>query len=219
MKKPNTAEWLLVGCLLALPFVYAGVIYRSLPHTIPTHFNIRGEADRFGEKDSLWVIVSILAVVSLGVYMLVRYLPNIDPKKTAGQSPNLTRKIAIAIVIFLSCISLAIVHATHSSQFNTGRIILPLVGIFFAVLGNYMHSIKPNYFVGFRTPWTLENEDNWRKTHQLVGKLWVPGGVIMAMGALLLPMEAGLILFFCCMLPMIFVPLVYSYLYFKKQKR
>jgi uncharacterized membrane protein len=67
------------------------------------------------------------------------------------------------------------------------------MGAFFAVLGNYMHSIKPNYFVGFRTPWTLESEDNWRKTHQLVSKVWVPGGLLIISGtSFLLPFKAGI---------------------------
>jgi uncharacterized membrane protein len=70
---------------------------------------------------------------------------------------------------------------------------LPLMGLLFSVLGNYMHSIKPNYFVGFRTPWTLENEDNWRKTHQLMARIWVPGGLLITIGTLLLPFMAGFI--------------------------
>ena len=33
-----------------------------------------------------------------------------------------------------------------------------------------MHSIKPNYFVGMRLPWTLESEANWRSTHQFASR-------------------------------------------------
>ena len=82
-----------------------------------------------------------------------------------------------------------------------------------------MHSIKPNYFVGFRTPWTLENEDNWRKTHQLVGKLWVPGGILITLAALLLPAKAGFIVFICMISVITIIPGIYSYRYFKNHKQ
>jgi uncharacterized membrane protein len=59
-----------------------------------------------------------------------------------------------------------------------------------------MHSIKLNHFVGFRIPWALENEENWRKTHRLVGKIWLPGGLLVTVLCLLAPVKAGIILFF-----------------------
>lgn len=218
MKKPTSAEIALVIGILLVPFVYVAVIYPTLPATIPTHFNIRGEADKFGEKDSLWLITAIMGFAALSTYLLVRFLPNIDPKKTAGQSPDLNRKIAFTVVLFLTCISIGIVRSSSSKQLEMVKFIPPLIGIFFSVLGNYMHSIKPNYFVGFRTPWTLENEDNWRKTHHLVSKIWVPGGLLIAVAALLLPMQYGMIAMLVLLVPMIFVPVVYSYLYYRKHR-
>jgi len=47
-----------------------------------------------------------------------------------------------------------------------------------ALLGNYMTSLKPNYFAGFRTPWALENEVVWRKTHRRGGKLLFWGSLV-----------------------------------------
>lgn len=53
------------------------------------------------------------------------------------------------------------------------------IGVLFIVLGNYLPKIKPNYFIGIRTPWTLENETVWQKTHRLGGKVFVVMGVLM----------------------------------------
>ena len=36
---------------------------------------------------------------------------------------------------------------------------------YFAFLGNYFKTIKPNYFIGIKTPWTLENERGLEKKH------------------------------------------------------
>ena len=60
-------------------------------------------------------------------------------------------------------------------------LIFVIIGLLFAFLGNYFKTIKPNYFIGIKTPWTLENEEVWKKTHLIGGKLWFIGGLLMAL--------------------------------------
>jgi uncharacterized membrane protein len=55
--------------LLWLTVVYN---YTALPETIPTHFNIKGEADAYGSKFSL----IILAVVGTVIFTILSYLVN-----------------------------------------------------------------------------------------------------------------------------------------------
>jgi uncharacterized membrane protein len=90
------------------------------------------------------------------------------------------------------------------------------MGLLFLVLGNYMYSVKPNYFIGFRVSWTLQNEDNWRKTHQLAGKLWVAGGLLITLASLLLPTIPGIIVSGIILLAMIIAPGVFSYRYYRQ---
>ncbi|MES2002942.1 MAG: SdpI family protein [Bacteroidota bacterium] len=218
MKQTSPLGILLIALIICLPLIYTAIIYPELPYTIPLHFNINGKADRFGSKDEIWFVTVLLAVVSAGVYLLIRNLGKIDPKKTAGQSPELYHKIATTIVIFLSAINLVIVYATKAGSINIANLLLPLLGLFFTVLGNYMHSIKPNYFIGFRTPWALENEDNWRKTHQLVGKVWVPGGLLITLATLVFPAKIGFVVFMSIIVLMVAIPAIFSYQYFKKNQ-
>ncbi len=218
MKNASSLGTWLVLLLIIIPLIYLGGIYNSLPETIPLHFDINGKADGFGSKSKLWFVVILMTVVSAGTYLLITNLPKIDPKKTAGQSPELYHKIAIVLVVFLCALNIVIIYSSVSGSFKMSKLLIPLLGLMITLLGNYMHSIKPNYFVGFRTPWTLENEDNWRKTHQLVGKLWVPGGILITILTLLLPAKAGFIVFLSIMGVITIIPGIYSYLYFKKNQ-
>jgi uncharacterized membrane protein len=93
------------------------------------------------------------------------------------------------------------------------------LSLFLAYLGNLMHSIKPNYFAGFRIPWTLENEDNWKKTHRLASKIWFAGGIILAVISLLLPVKLVIIVFLVAVLIMSIIPVVYSYRLFKSSSK
>jgi len=95
---------------------------------------------------------------------------------------------------------------------------LSLSGLLFAIMGNYMSTIKPNYFAGIRLPWTLENADNWKKTHALAGRIWFGGGLLLAIICLFLPPAVAFVAFFISLTLMILIPCIYSYNLYKKQK-
>ena len=218
MKSSSPATTLLLVALILLPPAYALYVYPSLPDQVAVHFDLAGTPDRYGSKDNVWILALVMSVVAAGIYLLMLYLPKIDPKKTAGQSPELFRKIGLLVAAFLCAISLILIYAMQNGGMNATKLMFPLMGLLFLVLGNYMHSIKPNYFVGVRLPWTLENEDNWRRTHQLTGKIWVPGGLLITITSLLLPPKPAFIVFLVLIATMVLVPTIFSYRYFKKHQ-
>lgn len=52
------------------------------------------------------------------------------------------------------------------------------MGVLFIVLGNIMGKIRPNWFIGVRTPWTLSSKLSWTKTHRLSGWLFIFMGLL-----------------------------------------
>jgi uncharacterized membrane protein len=48
---------------------------------------------------------------------------------------------------------------------------------------------------GIRTPWTLDNEEVWRQTHQICGKWMFYGGIICAVLLAILPFKIGFLVF------------------------
>ncbi len=208
----------LVFIFIAMPLFYLYQVYPSLPATIPTHFGIDGKPNGFSDKHQIiWIIVGT-SVVSLGSYLLIKYLPKIDPKKTSSLGAGNLQKIALAVVALLSSIMITMLYASMHGNFSFSRLFNPLMGIFFIVVGNLMYNIKPNYFVGIRIPWTLENEDNWRATHHMAGKLWVAGGILITVFTLLLPAQAGEYFFMACTLLLALAPIIYSFIFFKNNR-
>ncbi|HLY69611.1 MAG TPA: SdpI family protein [Puia sp.] len=212
--KKNIFFTLFVFVIALVPVFYLAAVYDALPQTIPTHFGFSGKPDSFGNKNILWTTASILPFVSIGIYFLLRNIYRIDPKKTAKISPEIFEKIGMAIVLLFAILGISIIYASAHGTFSV-RLLLPIMGLFFVYMGNMMHSIKPNYFVGIRLPWTLEDPANWRATHQLSGKLWFVVGIIITIGTLLLPEKMALIFFFCLTGVLVFIPIVYSYRFFK----
>ena len=44
--------------------------------------------------------------------------------------------------------------------------VLPAVATLVIVTGNFMGKTRANFFVGVRTPWTLESDHSWEKTNR-----------------------------------------------------
>ncbi|HTJ12506.1 MAG TPA: SdpI family protein [Dinghuibacter sp.] len=208
----------LVAALVWLaPLAYLAYVYPQLPATVPTHFDLRGEANAWGTRGDAIVGNMVLMGVSLGVALLLRYLPSIDPKKKIKYSMGTLRKITYAIVFLFTVLNVAIIYSTQHGRFVLGgRLLYVLMSLFYVYLGNLFYSLKPNYFVGIRTAWTLENETVWRKTHQWGGRLWVVQGLVMAAACALLPENAGTIVFFIGTGLLGLGPVVYSYLCYRR---
>jgi uncharacterized membrane protein len=206
---------ILVFIIAALPFAYLAYIYPSLPATVAVHFGADGKANGFDNKSSLWLIISITGVTSLLTYLLMRFLPKIDPKRSAKYSAATFNKIGVAIVLLMCLISCLIINTSQKNSFALSNAVPVLIGIFFAFMGNLMPTLKPNYFAGIRTPWTLESEDTWRKTHQLAGKLWFAGGILIVALSLMMTAENAMYGVFIVTLIIVIIPVVYSFKYYK----
>jgi len=214
--KKSTPNLLLALVILAVPFAYAAYIYPTLPQTIPTHFNIKGEADGFGERSTIFLGPGILSGVGLFTFFLLSNIKNFDPKKFKAEDEGMFKKLALFLVAFLSLLGLIITFASTAPKLNITNLLLPLLGISFAIMGWYMPKIHQNYFAGFKLPWTLENVDNWNETHKVAGKIWIYGGIIQAIGTLILPSVAAFIVFIGSTFIMVIIPTVFSYRMFKR---
>jgi uncharacterized membrane protein len=201
------------------PVIYLAVIWKSLPQTVAVHFNIDGKPDRYGSKNELWGVSVLLLAVSIGTYLLITNIHRIDPKRYQKEMQDKYDKIAVTVIVFLSAIHFFVIYASAVGGINFAPgLIFSAVSILFAVIGNYMYTIKPNYFVGIRVPWTLSSNDNWRKTHQFAARLWFIAGIIMAILTLLLPATPAMILFYTGTALITIIPIVYSYKLFTKEK-
>jgi Predicted integral membrane protein len=87
------------------------------------------------------------------------------------------------------------------------------------VLGNYFKDMKPNYYIGIRTPWTLKDERVWYNTHKLGSKVWIFGGLALLLGFIFISKEKVFLpIFLVTLLTIVFIPIIYSYIDFKRGK-
>ncbi len=210
----------IVWLILVIPAIYLAMVWQKMPEQVAMHFDWNGKPDRIGNRTEMLWLIGILMVTNLGVYLLLTNIYRIDPKKFAIDNKTRMQRMAFGVVVFFSAVTCMIIYSTSRNDLHFSiSFVLAATGLLFAFMGNYMHNIKPNYFAGFRLPWTLENEENWKKTHALGGKLWFGGGLIIAVTCLFLPAKIAMIFFFVMMSVLTVIPIVYSYRLFAKQKK
>lgn len=210
MIKKNLPKLIITSLITLIPIVIGLILWDKLPDQVPMHWNAQGEVDGYGTK---FQAVFLLPLVLVAFHWICVLGTSLDPKKQNINDKIFTLVLWIIPVISLLCNSM--VFATALGHKVSVEIIMPLfMGALFVIIGNYMPKCKQSYTVGIKLPWTLDNEENWNKTHRLAGFLWVIGGVIIMATAFL----GAFWLFFIVLIPMVIVPFVYSYLLYKKNK-
>jgi uncharacterized membrane protein len=184
--KISLSIWRLLTFLaLVLPTLYLLWAWPTLPARIPSHFGI-GHIGNYISRDHIWLLTSALPV---GTYLLLATLPRWDPRRRLATTSRSLQKLTLLLVGGLSALACYCLHlALHPEQLP-GREMGVGVSLFLTLLGNYLSTVGPNHFLGIRTPWTLENDIVWLKTHRLVGRLFFWGGLGLAFLAGLGPLE------------------------------
>lgn len=209
---------MLIVLIAIAPLIYLAFTWNSIPEVVPMHYDAGLKPDRMDNKSGLWSASGILTAASLLVYFLMINLPKIDPKRR-GKTPSVTfQRLAIVVVCFMAAMNMVIIFSATKNEELVKRILFPLIGFMFAFIGNYMSNLKPNYFAGLRLPWTLSSDYNWKKTHQLAGKLWFFGGLFAAIISLFIPFEVAMGITFGVIAVLVIIPSVYSYKLFKREK-
>lgn len=210
MIKKNLPKLIITSLITLIPIVIGLILWDKLPDQVPMHWNAQGEVDGYGTKFQAVFLMPLVLVAFQWICVLGTSL---DPKKQNINDKIFTLVLWIIPVISLLCNSM--VFATALGHKVSVEIIMPLfMGALFVIIGNYMPKCKQSYTVGIKLPWTLNDEENWNKTHRMAGFLWVIGGVIIMATAFL----GAFWLFFIVLIPMVVVPFVYSYLLYKKTK-
>lgn len=212
MFKNNKWKLIVSSLIILLPIFVGVLLWERLPVQMSTHWGSNGEVD--GKSPALMAVVG-LPVILLAFHWLALLITSKDP----GQKDQ--NKKALGMIFWImpgvSLFANGVIYATALGwTLNVVACMPLLLGLVFVLIGNYMPKCKPNYTLGVRVKWTLENTENWNATHRFCGKVWVFGGValwlcIFLPKAWVMPVSVALIL------PMAFAPLIYSYVYHRKQ--
>lgn len=205
MLKQAWKTLLITSIVTLLPIPVGLVLWTRLPDTMATHFGINGEANGFSSKPFAVFFIPLFCLAILWICAIVTAQ---DPRRK-----NISPKIYTLVLWIIPLVSL--ICAVPIYTYNLGyhmdisTFMMILMGALFIVLGNYMPKTRQNYTIGIKVPWTLNNEENWNRTHRLAGYLWVIGGIIVILLGFIRFINTGVLI--GVILLFVLVPTIYSW--------
>ncbi len=212
MIKKKKIQLIITSVAILLPIVIGLILWKDLPVQIPTHWGMNGEVDGYSSKG---VVVFGLPLILLAIqWLCVLGSTKLDPK-----GKDINGKMMSLVLWLIPIISIVMSSITYmvamGKKIRMPLVMIILMGIMFILVGNYLPKCKQSYTMGIKLPWTLKSEENWKRTHRLAGVLWVIGGIIILATAFF----ESFIIFASLTAVMVIVPTVYSYLYYRKEKK
>lgn len=209
-----SSRWLIPVLAVAM-VVFALVVFDRLPAEVPVHFDWNGETDVWMAR---WPGAFLLPAIALGLWLLLPVLRRIDPRRANYERFNDTWWLLLNVItLLLVAIHLMVLGVGLGWPVDMSRAPYVLLGLLFIGLGNYLPRLRSNWWMGIRTPWTLDSERVWRDTHRLGGRTFVIGGLLVLVAAVLPPWVrewfASVVLGNA-----VIIPVVYSYFAYRRER-
>ena len=171
----------MIGMIILAAVAMNWWAYPELPERMASHWGPGGQVDGWMAKSvCVWVIPAIM-VFQTGLFFVILL---IDPlRKNIDKFFSYYAGFVIMMNVFLFAVHSWMILWNLNIQIPS-NVFMPIglaCLIFYA--GIVMSHVKPNWFIGIRTPWTLSNEIVWQKTHKLGGILFRVAAIIILVGA------------------------------------
>ncbi len=214
MLKKYRFQLIISSLLTLLPILFGVIFWDKLPEMMPVHWDFNNNPDRYASRE---FAVFVLPLIVLVLHWLCFFGSQLD-KRNKNQNPKIMG-LMLWICPIVSLFGGSITYLTvFGKEFNAKLFVFLLLGMTFLVIGNYMPKCRQSRTVGIKIYWTLRDEQNWDATHRFAGKVWVLAGLLFVVLAFVAPdnfTPFGVALMFLAVL----APMIYSYLYSKKNRK
>jgi uncharacterized membrane protein len=204
--KREAINWIFI----LLPFIYIFIVSDKLPRFAPFTLN---------EDQGMYQVIIFIMGLTIFWYLLLLVKPSLVPKTFFNENLKNFHRIRTIMVAFTSLLSMTFISQKIGIPFNWSKIGFILGMTYVAAIGNLYPTIRTNYFFGIKNSWTLSNENIWRKTHVLAGKVFFWGGLIGALYGILFnvnPVPFMPVIYVGYIFALISVPKIYSYILYRQ---
>lgn len=202
--------------LMFLPLVASIVALLFLPDLIPAHYNIENKVDRWGSKYE--ILIFPIVTILFGQFLLI--MGRIAKKQEVQGNNNEKNSLIIGIcsLLIFNIISGVMIYSSLSkadklsfATFEFEQILFFFIGIIFIVIGNVMPKLKKNSVLGFRTKYSMKNDEIWKKCQRISGITTMITGVVILIFSLIFHHLTLYILTISTMVFSLITDLIYSH--------
>jgi len=184
---------------------------------IATHWGVDGHPNGWMNK---WLGLLTVPAVAALVWGLIAIIPSIDPRgANLARSPGAYGVIWVGSMAMTTLAQAVIIAAAMGFEVDVTRLMSAALGVLFIFIGNVLGKIRSNYFVGFRTPWALQDERVWDKTQRFGGRALVACGFIILIAAFAAPARIAFATAVLATVAGISVTVLKSYFFWRDRQR
>ncbi len=209
--KQHFINELIATLLVLVPIVYLGLEWSELPSTIGLHSNMNGDVDRWGSKNE----IVPFAFVPLAIHIILFFISFIKSKRLN----NFFVYIKLPVLIIITVTIILLLHTIIGRVSGGGDVKYLAFGSFIIVVSPFIRGLKPNYFVGIRLPWTLNNENVWKESHIFASRLLPIVGILIILISLTIKDQSLNLLFLLLISLSVFVMVIFSYFIYKRNQK
>lgn len=210
------SKYYVISALMFLTLIYTIIFMIISPDSIPMHYNVLGEIDRYGSKYEMIMLPIFVLISGIVPMLFAKHFKS----KSDKSSEKLSLNVGIVLVLmFIALYVLFSVMALNSNiEYGTdiGKVIIIAIGIFFTVLCNLMPKARLNSLFGIRTSWSIANEKTWQKSQRFGGYSGVICGVILVISGFIFSFEIGIIITISLVTLWAVLSSIMSYVFYKK---
>lgn len=225
MKK---AIWMI--SILSLILTVASLSF--MPDSIPMHYNLAGEIDRWGSKYESFIFPVINFVISLFFLLSISHCEKraaattVEKERAQALTNTTVLKITGVSMASLFTIMQAFIlygaymdaHAgTAQSHIDILKVTCILIGLFLMILGNYMPKTKKNHVVGIRTSWSMYNDTTWMKSNRFGAFSLMIAGLLTIATAIFTHSVIAMVMMIAYLLVSVVVTIIYSHKIYQKE--
>lgn len=211
MDKKELIPVVLVLCM----FVVAVSVQDRMPERMASHWNARGEVDGYSSGFIGLYLMPIITLLVLGLFQVIPKIEVLEFRENIVCFEKHFLGLKIVLTSFMASIYIVTVAINLGYKVPMNYFIIPAISALFYYIGYIMQFIKRNFWIGFRTPWTIANETVWDKTHTLGSKIFRWMGVIMLAG-LIVPEKAVWVILVLALGSSAYI-LAYSYVVYRRE--
>lgn len=201
---PGMKRWLYYFKLALVTFIFLIPVYTLL-----------AAANKLPDVSdgNLANVVMLLLLVMMNGFLYVLF-SRVNRNLPQPVSEKYYMILWIGTHVVVSAAPLVVILSSQGIQ--AGRMVPQLVLLFIAICGNLLYSARPNRYMGIRTPWTLRNEEVWRKTHRVSGVWSFVAGLTGFIICVFAPEEILPVVVFAVAIVVGGVGVAYSYWLYRK---
>lgn len=196
MTTPGKSSPALDAATVLLGLIVSGLgvwtVFAGPTELLPVHWNPSGQADGWGRREEVGVLLIVLSVITLalGGGMGVAARRAGDPARARA-----LRYGQLVVVLTIPLVALLIASASLSGATDiAGALPVALISLVLLLSGAFLGRVGPNPFVGVRTPWAFKSRLAWDRSNRLAGRLFFLIGLAGLLTAPFAPRPLGLYL-------------------------